>query len=70
VVEERAGWMPGPSVERLTRETKGELTQALTEAFVQHPLLHGGGGHAEDAGALMREFEVAQQRLCWMRRAA
>jgi len=69
VVEAGAGSMLEPMVERLTRETKGELTQALTEAFLQHPLLHGGGGHAEDAGALTRALEVAQQRLCWMRRA-
>ena len=61
--------MPGPMVERLTRAAKGELTQALTEAFLQHPLLHGGGGRVEDAGAPMRALEVAQQRLCWMRRA-
>ncbi|MGB9301773.1 MAG: GNAT family N-acetyltransferase [Anaerolineae bacterium] len=46
--------MQGPMVERLTRETKGELTQALTVAFVQHPLLHRGGGRVEDAGALTR----------------
>jgi len=70
VVEEGAGSMLEPMVERLTRGSKGELTQALTEAFVQHPLLHGGGGLAEDAGALMRALEVAQRRLCWMRRAA
>ena len=69
MVEEGAGSMQGPMVGRLTRGSKGELAQVLTEAFVQHPLLHVGGGLAEDAGAPMRALEVAQQRLCWMRRA-
>jgi ribosomal protein S18 acetylase RimI-like enzyme len=41
-------------VERLPRGSKGELTQALTEAFMQHPLLHGGGGRVEDGRVLMR----------------
>ena len=69
MVGEGAGSMLGSMAEWLTRAAKGELTQALTVAFVQHPLLHGGGGHVEDAGAPMRALEVAQQRLCWMRRA-
>lgn len=58
-----------PMVERPTRETKGELAQALTEAFLEHPLLHGGGGRVEDAAGLMRALEGAQQKLFWMRRA-
>ena len=54
MVEEGVGSMLGPMVERLTRGSKRELTQALTEAFVQHPLLHDAGGRVEDAGALTR----------------
>ena len=55
-----------PMVERLPRGSKGELRQALTEAFMQHPLLHGGGERVEDARALTRALEVAEQRRCWM----
>jgi ribosomal protein S18 acetylase RimI-like enzyme len=54
MVEEGAGSMQGPMVERLTRGSKGELVEAMREAFAQHPMMHALGGTAEDAGALVR----------------
>jgi len=60
VIEDDAGSMPAPMVERLTRSAKGELTQALTEASAQHPLLRGEG--IEDAAAQLRALIDFQWR--------
>ena len=44
--------MEGPMAQMLTRRTKGELTQVLTQAFAEHPMVGALGAGAEDVKAL------------------
>jgi ribosomal protein S18 acetylase RimI-like enzyme len=46
--------MQGPTVQRLTKRAKEELTQVLTLAFQQHPLVTGLGNCAGEATALVK----------------
>ena len=46
--------MEHPMVERLTSRAKGELTQVLTQAFEEHPMVLALGARSEDTGALVR----------------
>jgi ribosomal protein S18 acetylase RimI-like enzyme len=41
-------------VERLTSDAREELTQALSQAFEEHPMVPALGARPEDAGALVR----------------
>ncbi len=46
--------MQHPMVERLTSGAKEELTQALTQAFEEHPMVPALGARPEDTGALVK----------------
>ena len=46
--------MEHPMVERLTKDAKEELTDALTQAFVEHPMVPALGARAETTGVLMK----------------
>ena len=63
MIEEGASATSAPVVERLTRGSKGELTQALMEAFAEHPFLHVGGWRVEDATALLRALITFHWRM-------
>jgi ribosomal protein S18 acetylase RimI-like enzyme len=46
--------MQGPQVQKLTKRAREELTQALTLAFEQHPLVTALGDRTAEATALVR----------------
>lgn len=46
--------MQGPTVQRLTKRAKGELSEVLALAFEQHPLVTGLGDRAGEATALVK----------------
>ena len=46
--------MEGPPAERLTKDARGELVRAMTEALAQHSMVAALGGSSEDTGALMK----------------
>jgi len=46
--------MEGPPAERLTKDAKGELVQAVTGAFEQHPMVPALGWTVQDTGGLVR----------------
>ena len=52
--------MEGPPAERLTKDAKGELVQAMAAAFAQHPMVPALGATAQDTGALVRALVDSQ----------
>jgi ribosomal protein S18 acetylase RimI-like enzyme len=58
--------MQGPTVQRLTKRAREELTQVLTLAFEQHPLVTSLGDRTAEATALVEalvDFHWRKERL-------